>query len=120
MIGYCVNGDVRKDLDWIGATENDLYKQHCCVCGKGKPASVGGLASAHSPPLVTVSDPSYLLCKGDTPNWDNRHGISCEGYLSNSFCRGGGFLPHANWTSGFAFNFPEQNCCVCGKGRLDH
>ena len=33
---------------------------------------------------------------------------------------GGVFLPHANWTSGFAFNFPEQNCCVCGKGRLNH
>jgi FkbM family methyltransferase len=117
MTGYCVNGDVPKYLDWIGA-DNDLVKQHCCVCGKGKPASVGGPASAHSPPLG--SDPSYPLCKGDTPNWDNGHGVSCEGYVSSSFCRGGVFLPHANWTSGFAFNFPEQNCCVCGKGRLNH
>ena len=54
----------------------------------------------------------------DTPGWDNgpRPGgpLSCVQY-ANLYCMNGAFREHMSWTSGAAFNYPEQNCCACGK-----
>jgi hypothetical protein len=78
------------------------------------PAEVGGPA-----PGLTVGpspdQPVVTKCF-DTPAFDNGKGLTCVDYSSHFFCRGG--LVLQNWTTGGTFNFPERNCCVCGKTHL--
>jgi len=49
----------------------------------------------------------------DTASWDNTSGKGCEQYAE--YCANGSFRPGSEWTGGEAFNFPEANCCSCGK-----
>ena len=55
----------------------------------------------------------------DTPAWNNlpRPGgpLSCADYVTSRLCASGGFVSGAEWAGGEAFNFPEFNCCACGK-----
>ena len=57
----------------------------------------------------------------DTPAWNNlpRPGgpLSCADYVTSRLCASGGFVSGAEWAGGEAFNFPEFNCCACGKGQ---
>jgi hypothetical protein len=50
----------------------------------------------------------------DTPDWDNHAGKGCADY-SKEYCVSGAFRPGSEWTAGEGFNFPETNCCACGK-----
>lgn len=50
----------------------------------------------------------------DTPDWDNHAGKGCGEY-ANAYCVNGAFRPGSEWTGGEGFNFPETNCCACGK-----
>eukprot|EP00316_Scyphosphaera_apsteinii_P016693 CAMPEP_0119318564 /NCGR_PEP_ID=MMETSP1333-20130426/46800_1 /TAXON_ID=418940 /ORGANISM="Scyphosphaera apsteinii, Strain RCC1455" /LENGTH=195 /DNA_ID=CAMNT_0007324773 /DNA_START=88 /DNA_END=673 /DNA_ORIENTATION=+ len=50
----------------------------------------------------------------DSPDWQNFSGKTCADY-ANEWCAGDTFRVGMEWTSGGQFNYPEQNCCVCGK-----
>ncbi|CAF0981680.1 unnamed protein product [Adineta ricciae] len=59
----------------------------------------------------------------DTSNWTNKYsgspttrGWSCFEYeVIFKFCADGSFTSGNQWTLGERFNFPELNCCACGK-----
>ena len=72
----------------------------------------------------------YLECP-DTPGWANGHtgcagevgvgnegctdaGWSCEAYRTR-WCTGNGPKPGSERTLGSKYNYPENNCAVCGK-----
>ena len=48
----------------------------------------------------------------DTLGWKNQWGDSCWTYSQR--CRDGQFFAES-WTQGADYNFPEKNCCACGK-----
>ena len=48
----------------------------------------------------------------DTLGWKNQWGDSCWTYTQR--CRDGQFFAES-WTQGADYNFPEKNCCACGK-----
>eukprot|EP00965_Chrysotila_dentata_P132517 4382182-Pleurochrysis_carterae.AAC.3 len=50
----------------------------------------------------------------DTASWNDGRGRGCS-VFAMSYCRAGGFRIGADWASGAAYNFPERNCCECGK-----
>ena len=54
----------------------------------------------------------YLACT-DTPSWNDGFGDTCEDYRLRSYCQDNS----AGLLAGFAYNFPERNCCGCGKGK---
>ena len=55
---------------------------------------------------------SGLACI-DTPGWKNGHGIDCKDY-ERSLCKNGRLKKGT--TLGESYNYPEENCCACGKG----
>lgn len=74
---------------------------------------------------------SELVCF-DAPAWTNGYikcskygfseeegctagGVTCAGYVNQSFCADGKVLEGKEWTMGGRFNHPELNCCACGK-----
>ena len=54
----------------------------------------------------------------DTPGWRNTDvsDLSCLQYYELGFCQYGRVPRDKRWTLGAKYNFPEQNCCACGKG----
>mmetsp|Transcript_80867 Transcript_80867/g.142640 ORF Transcript_80867/g.142640 Transcript_80867/m.142640 type:complete len:316 (-) Transcript_80867:246-1193(-) len=76
----------------------------------------------------------------DTPAWTNGYikcanygfteeqgctygGVTCAGYVNQSFCADGKVLEGKEWTLGGRYNHPELNCCACGKsveGNVDN
>ena len=50
----------------------------------------------------------------DTPSWVNGHGYDCNSY-GKRWCQDGSAKPGKEWTLGAKYNYPENNCCVCGK-----
>jgi len=94
--GWCENGAAKPGLEWtLGATFK-YPERNCCVCGKG-----------------TTDDTSF--CE-DTPKFHNSRGHGCFSYAKHGWCINGAARPGLEWTLGEKFNFPEKNCCVCGKG----
>ena len=53
----------------------------------------------------------------DTDSWENGHGENCISY-ANRFCQNNGANLGSEWALGSTYNYPENNCCVCGKGKL--
>jgi len=49
----------------------------------------------------------------DTPGWENPYGYTCSTY--EKFCKDGRAQDGKHWTLGKKYNYPERNCCVCGK-----
>ena len=49
----------------------------------------------------------------DTPGWADLDGNDCEIYASYICVNG---IAHPE-TEGSDFNYPERNCCACGKGK---
>ena len=64
-----------------------------------------------------------LLCNldcSDTPEWDNRgdgSGFDCKEYAEKKWCENGAARPGHEDSLGSKHNYPENNCCVCGKGK---
>eukprot|EP00808_Paulinella_micropora_P021583 g19910.t1 len=87
---WCANGWFTAGNDWTGGSTYNFPENNCCVCGKAR------------------------VCK-DTLNWQNGAGYTCAGYASQNWCANGRFTTGAEWTGGSTYNFPENNCCVCGK-----
>lgn len=87
----------------------------CKKVSAEKPWSSGETLECKNTPGWTNG---YVHCSSQT---DDTHlcqpgGWTCAGYLKNQFCAGG--LP-AHWSStpadGPRMNYPEKNCCGCGK-----
>eukprot|EP00965_Chrysotila_dentata_P221497 6192413-Pleurochrysis_carterae.AAC.1 len=57
-----------------------------------------------------------MACTDDL-QWANPYGDRCDDYLVKAYCLNGAFLPGMEWTGGGTFDFPEQHCCACGRGR---
>jgi hypothetical protein len=69
--------------------------------------------------LFQALDSIKLFCLDcvDTENWNNIVGFTCFEYeVIQLWCANGKFTPSNNWTGGPQFNYPERNCCACGKG----
>ena len=64
-----------------------------------------------------------LLCNldcSDTPEWDNKgdgSGFDCKEYVERNWCENGAARPGHEDSLGSNHNYPENNCCVCGKGK---
>lgn len=52
----------------------------------------------------------------DTVGFDNGKGMNCGNYTDLGWCAEGQAVAGAEWTLGEKYKYPEQNCCVCGKG----
>ena len=63
---------------------------------------------------IFLSFDFYLGCL-DSNSWSNGKGHGCDSYAT-TWCQNGGAKPGNEWTLGSKFNYPELNCCVCGKG----
>eukprot|EP00962_Isochrysis_galbana_P046439 scaffold18690_cov121-Isochrysis_galbana.AAC.1 len=50
----------------------------------------------------------------NTAGWLNPYGLACKDY-ETEYCAGGGFRPGQDWAGGKDYNYPERNCCACGK-----
>ena len=50
----------------------------------------------------------------DTGCWTNGHGHGCASY-AKQWCQNGAANSGSEWTLGSTYNYPEKNCCVCGK-----
>jgi hypothetical protein len=50
----------------------------------------------------------------DTADWVNDRGYNCDTYKNNYLCINGVIGSYTG--TGSRWNFPEDNCCVCGKG----
>ena len=65
----------------------------------------------------------FIECPGDTPGWRNNphkpewgH-FGCKEYEENNWCENGGPTYRNAGRMGEKYNYPERNCCACGKGR---
>jgi len=84
----------------------------------------------HIPNHANIESGIFEKCQ-DTPGWFNGFDLSCKDYSEN-YCKGGKLLEGFEWTGdphstdckgynepgqtcGELFNFPSENCCVCGK-----
>ena len=63
---------------------------------------------------------NYLGC-ADTSGWDTLIGeepplqiYDCSSY-ADEFCENGSARQGSEWAMGSLYDFPEENCCVCGK-----
>ena len=53
----------------------------------------------------------------DTPSWKSSSGFywnDCDSY-SNNWCQNRKVRPGKQYMLGKYYNYPEDNCCVCGK-----
>lgn len=69
-----------------------------------------------TPSPTATRSPTELKCT-DTPGWRNGHGFgnSCDLY-AKTYCENGKAKSTTRWALGRNNNWPEHNCCVCGKG----
>ena len=82
-------------------------------------AAVGGARAFSSVPKdkevpTRMTYSSNIPSCTDTPGWDNGQGFGCEGplsYTSFGWCAGGTMAAGG----GQFYNYPEMNCCACGK-----
>ena len=51
----------------------------------------------------------------DTDCWENGYDHDCNSYATQ-WCENGAANTGSEWTLGSTYNYPENNCCVCGKG----
>ena len=59
-----------------------------------------------------------FICKidcVDTPMWRDEQKNDCSHYTS--WCENGAVKSGSDWAMGSHYNHPENNCCICGKGK---
>ena len=91
-MGYCYGTSLA--MEWMGTyggPENNNPNEWCCACGGG--------------------------CQEDM-SWTDPEGLTCADYSMNGYCNGYGFNEGYGMYSGPARNYPEMNCCLCGKGNF--
>ena len=55
-----------------------------------------------------------ILGCSDTLSWSDRYEKNCE-YYAQVYCENRSVKPGMEFALGAANNYPEENCCVCGK-----
>merc|ERR1740115_59449 len=67
-----------------------------------------------------VADPAAAAKCVNTPGWTNGDAYKhpCANY-AKVWCDAGKARAGSEWTLGAKWNFPEKNCCVCGKAAFD-
>ena len=83
------------------------------MCSLGRLSSASRLASAL---LIWAGLACGLPECEDTEGWVNRFGAGCSTYFSDGHCDGMGVVAGHEWTTGVEYDYPEQHCCICGKG----
>ena len=72
-------------------------------------------STVHHPPLEQGR--SSVATEGrqcvDSAGWTNGKGMSCLRHRDHGYCKKGTVI--RSWAVGSAYNFPERNCCGCGK-----
>eukprot|EP00808_Paulinella_micropora_P030337 g9871.t1 len=93
----------------------------CDWCGNGKCCRLNynGSENGCSPSEGGVDRHECVannqVCK-DTPNWQNSGGgWTCADYAILDWCANGRITPGQEANGGSNWNYPEYNCCVCGK-----
>jgi hypothetical protein len=100
------------------------------------PRAVAKVGSAKNPQsnaatcVDTMVHPNSASKKAPYLKWTNSAGMECMGkngiegrgwckytdkFINGQWSRSGGVVPEYWWTMGAKWNFPEQNCCICGK-----
>merc|ERR1719506_3231411 len=101
----------------------------------GPPTQPPTQAPTQAPTMTPTESP---VCQ-DTPGWKNYKGNGCDKYAAKGWCVNGGFAAGSEWTGSPTFkredfpksdkcykrgqaadecyNYPADNCCVCGKGK---
>eukprot|EP00927_Polykrikos_kofoidii_P072454 TRINITY_DN6856_c0_g1_i1.p1 TRINITY_DN6856_c0_g1~~TRINITY_DN6856_c0_g1_i1.p1 ORF type:complete len:735 (-),score=135.53 TRINITY_DN6856_c0_g1_i1:108-2312(-) len=117
--GFCREGGIgaEKFVSKMGKA-NGSPELNCCVCGKVALLSVEDSPSSYKEFReleIELAKDSAVNCI-DAPGWDNGHGLGCNDYRDNGFCRNGAVTSqHVEWTMTEEYNFPAKNCCVCGR-----
>ena len=71
--------------------------------------------------ILTILTPVTSARCDNTPDWKDRDGYSCYFYSRvGRQCTGHGFSSTAAHFGGKFFNFPELNCCACGKTEWEY
>jgi len=79
--------------------------------------------SLPTPVTLTATESNFAQCVAqsmstskceDTPDFTNGQGYGCASYEAN-WCADGAAKVGSELKLGTDFNFPEHNCCVCGK-----
>jgi hypothetical protein len=47
--------------------------------------------------------------------WRDPNGFNCYYYELKGICTKTGYYHSVGYYAGFVYNFPELNCCYCGK-----
>lgn len=139
-VGWCCKGGVwnkgvcKKPIvgmlqvagSYTAATgEEGGTKERCDTIIDGKFFGPGGLDMSEKEIIAPGCSASAWCCRpigevlryqADTPGWKNAWGSECKNY-SEAYCKDGRFRPGFEWTGGEKYNYPENNCVACGKGR---
>lgn len=113
--GRCRAGAPANSFGWTLGWKYNNPEKNCCACGK-RPEKRGSISSRRGS-LKRDSNRKIKVCT-DTPDWKSTTNVSCVGvnsYESHRWCEDGNFRENFGWTKGKKFNFPERNCCICGK-----
>jgi len=89
--GYCANGNVVQGQEWAMGADYGYPEKACCACGRDRPQCV------------------------DNDKWHNRYKGTCAKYVSEGHCCDGKACAGREWTLGPDYDYPERECCACGK-----
>eukprot|EP00931_Biecheleriopsis_adriatica_P020339 TRINITY_DN13626_c0_g1_i2.p1 TRINITY_DN13626_c0_g1~~TRINITY_DN13626_c0_g1_i2.p1 ORF type:complete len:2325 (-),score=316.51 TRINITY_DN13626_c0_g1_i2:28-7002(-) len=91
----------------------DLYVGTCAEATTTATTAATTTATTSTATTMTTTAASCI----DTPNWDNAHAwgaMNCAQYESRGLCANGA-PTRGVYGMGEKYNFPEKNCCSCGK-----
>lgn len=99
------NSNGNKNTCWLKASDAELAVRN------GKVSGPKCCSENDCPDNEEESQDSGCL---DTDLWNNGRGFDCNSYTQH-WCENGAARQGSEWTLGSTFNYPENNCCVCGK-----
>ena len=68
--------------------------------------------------LLSCAQVNGIICSDS--DWQDPQQLGCDYYSSSGLCQDYKFTDIGAKYSGSAYNFPELNCCACGKGRSEN
>jgi len=83
-------------------------------CNERKPFMCRLQAAPPNPPSAPPQAPGGCV---DTPLFTNGYVLTCADFAAHGLCADGHVVAGKQWAVGPKYNYPEHNCCVCGKGR---
>lgn len=119
----CKGGGFLDGEEWSAGREFGSPELHCCACGKVH-RPLENVVERHDEDedygyayemdsLALAQQRSSCI---DSSGWRNKYGATCAKYVHDLLCKDGRVVEGQAWASGAEYNFPERNCCACGKG----